>query len=47
MLLLVNKKELMGNYVNSRLYNGIAWATTIIMTVLSLAYFWTLRPGHG
>jgi Mn2+/Fe2+ NRAMP family transporter len=47
MLLLVNKKELMGNYVNSRLYNVIAWATTVIMTVLSLAYFWTLRSGHG
>jgi Mn2+/Fe2+ NRAMP family transporter len=47
MLLLVNKKELMGNYVNSRVYNVIAWATTVIMTVLSLAYFWTLRSGHG
>jgi NRAMP (natural resistance-associated macrophage protein)-like metal ion transporter len=47
MLLLVNKKELMGSYVNSRLYNVIAWATTVIMTVLSLAYFWTLRSGHG
>jgi Mn2+/Fe2+ NRAMP family transporter len=47
MLLLVNKKELMGNYVNSRLYNVIAWATTVIMTILSLAYFWTLRSGHG
>jgi Mn2+/Fe2+ NRAMP family transporter len=47
MLLLVNKKDLMGDYVNSRLYNVIAWATTVIMTVLSLAYFWTLRAGHG
>ena len=28
MLLLVNKKELMGEYVNSRLFNVIAWATT-------------------
>jgi NRAMP (natural resistance-associated macrophage protein)-like metal ion transporter len=43
MLLLVNKKDLMGDYVNSRTYNAIAWATTVIMTVLSLAYFWTLR----
>src|SRR5246127_4577706 len=43
MLLLVNKKDLMGDYVNSRLYNVIAWATTVIMTILSLAYFWTLR----
>src|SRR5947209_932566 len=29
MLLLVNKKELMGEYVNSRTYNLIAWATTV------------------
>jgi Mn2+/Fe2+ NRAMP family transporter len=46
MLLLVNKKDLMGEFVNSRFYNVIAWATTIIMTVLSLAWFWTLRTGQ-
>ncbi|MGA8152920.1 MAG: Nramp family divalent metal transporter [Terriglobales bacterium] len=47
MLLLVNKKELMGEYVNSRIYNIIAWATTVIMTLLTIAYLWTLRPGGG
>src|SRR5450755_853405 len=36
MLLLVNKKELMGEYVNSRLFNIIAWTTTAIMIVLSV-----------
>ena len=46
MLLLVNKKELMGDYVNSRAYNITAWATTVIMTVLSIAWFWTLRGGQ-
>jgi Mn2+/Fe2+ NRAMP family transporter len=46
MLLLVNKKELMGEYVNSRLYNVIAWSTTVIMTVLSVAWLWTLRAGR-
>ena len=45
MLLLVNKKELMGKYVNSKAYNVIAWVTTVVMTVLSLAWFWTLRHG--
>ncbi len=45
MLLLVNKKELMGKYVNSRAYNAVAWITTVVMTVLSLAWFWTLRHG--
>jgi Mn2+/Fe2+ NRAMP family transporter len=46
MLLLVNKKELMGEYVNSRLYNITAWVTTVIMTLLSIAWFWTLRGGQ-
>ncbi|PYX57204.1 MAG: Mn transporter, partial [Acidobacteria bacterium] len=38
MLLLVNKKELMAEYINSRAYNIIAWVTTVIMVVLSVAY---------
>jgi Mn2+/Fe2+ NRAMP family transporter len=42
MLLLVNKKELMGHYVNSTFYNIIAWATTVIMTILSLVFVWGL-----
>jgi len=47
MLLLVNKKELMGEYVNSRLYNVVAWVTTAVMIGLSVVYLWTLRPGGG
>jgi NRAMP (natural resistance-associated macrophage protein)-like metal ion transporter len=47
MLLLVNKKDLMGEYVSSPLYNVIAWATTVIMVMLTLAWFWTLRGGSG
>ncbi|HZQ23664.1 MAG TPA: Nramp family divalent metal transporter [Terriglobales bacterium] len=43
MLLLVNKKELMGEFTNSRFYNVVAWVTTAVMIVLSLAYVWTLR----
>jgi Mn2+/Fe2+ NRAMP family transporter len=43
MLLLVNKKSLMGEFVNSRLFNVIAWATTVIMIGLTVAWFWTLR----
>ncbi len=46
MLLLINNKELMGEYVNSRLFNVVAWATTIVMVGLTLAWFWTLR-GSG
>jgi Mn2+/Fe2+ NRAMP family transporter len=40
MLLLVNKRELMGNYVNSHLQNVIAWTTTVVMTVLSVPLVW-------
>jgi NRAMP (natural resistance-associated macrophage protein)-like metal ion transporter len=43
MLLLINKQELMGEYVNSRLFNLVAWATTVIMIGLTIAWFWTLR----
>jgi NRAMP (natural resistance-associated macrophage protein)-like metal ion transporter len=46
MLLLINNKELMGEYVNSRLFNVVAWTTTIVMVGLTLAWFWTLR-GSG
>lgn len=35
MLLLINKKELMGEYANSRTFNSIAWATTGIMIILT------------
>ena len=45
MLLLINKKDLMGEYINGRLFNVIAWATTVVMIVLTVAWFWTLRSG--
>jgi Mn2+/Fe2+ NRAMP family transporter len=45
MLLLINKKELMGEYVNTRLFNAVAWLTTVIMVGLTIAWFWTLRGG--
>ena len=35
-ILLCNDRRLMGRYVNSHLFNVIAWLTTIIMTVLTL-----------
>jgi Mn2+/Fe2+ NRAMP family transporter len=36
MLVLINKKELMGEYVNSRFFNIIAWLTVVIMIALTL-----------
>jgi NRAMP (natural resistance-associated macrophage protein)-like metal ion transporter len=47
MILLINRKELMGKFTNTRMFNGIAWATTIIMIGLTVAWFWTLRAGGG
>jgi Mn2+/Fe2+ NRAMP family transporter len=41
MLRLVNDRELMGDHVNSRAYNVVAWGTTAIMIVLTLAMVFT------
>jgi Mn2+/Fe2+ NRAMP family transporter len=40
MLLLVNKKELMGEFVNSKLYNAVAWGLTGVMGMLSVPFIW-------
>jgi len=46
MLLLCNDRRLMGRYVNGRFYNFVAWATTVIMTILTLLIILsTLLPG--
>jgi NRAMP (natural resistance-associated macrophage protein)-like metal ion transporter len=47
MLLLINKKELMGEYVNSRLFNVIAWGTTAIMIILTIGLMWNSAHGTG
>jgi Mn2+/Fe2+ NRAMP family transporter len=36
MLLLINRKDLMGEFTNSKTFNVIAWATVAIMIVLTL-----------
>jgi NRAMP (natural resistance-associated macrophage protein)-like metal ion transporter len=38
MVLLVNKRDLMKNWVNSRLYNFVVWATVVVMIGMTLAY---------
>ena len=47
MLLLINKKELMGEYVNSRLLNAIAWSTAGISIILSLILAVGQATGSG
>ena len=47
-LKLVNDRELMGGYVNGRLYNLAAWITAVVVTALSVLYILiTLFPGLG
>ena len=47
MLLLINKKELMGEYTNTRMFNVIAWATTAIVIILSLAWMYASVGGKA
>jgi Mn2+/Fe2+ NRAMP family transporter len=48
MLLLINKKELMGEYANKPMFNFIAWATTVIMIGLTVVYVYgQVRGGAG
>jgi NRAMP (natural resistance-associated macrophage protein)-like metal ion transporter len=46
MLILVNKKELMGEYRNSKLANVVAWGTSIIIIILTAAMVWTTATGQ-
>ena len=38
MLLLVNKKELMGKFTNSRAFNLVGWATTLLLIAMTAIY---------
>jgi Mn2+/Fe2+ NRAMP family transporter len=37
MLLLTNDRELMGDHVNGRVFNAVAWTTVVVMIALTLA----------
>ena len=41
MLLLINKKDLMGEFTNSRFYNAVAWVTVVVVIALSAMLMWT------
>lgn len=45
MLLLINKDRLMGKYVNSRLFNVIAWVTAVIIILLTGVLVFIGQPG--
>jgi Mn2+/Fe2+ NRAMP family transporter len=46
MLLLINRTDLMGKYKNSRLWNLIAWGTSVIVIGMTGVMLWGLMPGH-
>jgi Mn2+/Fe2+ NRAMP family transporter len=46
MLMLINRVDLMGVHRNSRLWNVIAWGTSLIVIGLTLVMLWGLMPGH-
>jgi Mn2+/Fe2+ NRAMP family transporter len=43
MLMLTNDRELMGEHVNSRGFNIVAWTTVIVMIVLTILMILTQR----
>jgi NRAMP (natural resistance-associated macrophage protein)-like metal ion transporter len=46
MLLLINRRDLMGEYKNSPLWNMIAWTTSIIVIAMTGVMLWGMMPGH-
>jgi NRAMP (natural resistance-associated macrophage protein)-like metal ion transporter len=47
MVLLINKRELMGEWVNSRWFNFVTWVMVVVMIGLTLAYAgFTIRGMH-
>jgi NRAMP (natural resistance-associated macrophage protein)-like metal ion transporter len=48
MLLLINNKRLMGSWTNGRVFNGIAWATVVIVALLTgVSTLQTIFPQLG
>jgi len=37
MLILINKKELMGEYKNGPVFNAIAWITAVLLILMTVA----------
>lgn len=44
MVLLINRKDLMGELVNGPIYNAITWATTIGLILLTMVMVVTAFP---
>jgi NRAMP (natural resistance-associated macrophage protein)-like metal ion transporter len=46
MLMLINRKDLMGEHRNSGMWNAIAWSTSLIVIGMTLVMLWGMMPGH-
>jgi NRAMP (natural resistance-associated macrophage protein)-like metal ion transporter len=46
MLMLINRADLMGEHKNSRLWNVIAWGTSLIVIGMTMVMLWGMMPGH-
>jgi NRAMP (natural resistance-associated macrophage protein)-like metal ion transporter len=46
MLSLINRSDLMGEHKNSRLWNVIAWGTSLIVIAMTMVMLWGMLPGH-
>jgi Mn2+/Fe2+ NRAMP family transporter len=46
MLMLINREDLMGKHKNSRLWNVIAWSTSLIVIGMTFIMLWGMIPGH-
>ncbi len=46
MLMLINRKDLMGKHRNSHVWNMVAWGTSIIVIGMTGVMLWGMIPGH-
>jgi Mn2+/Fe2+ NRAMP family transporter len=46
MLMLINRRDLMGEHKNSRIWNVIAWTTSVIVIGMTFVMLWGMIPGH-
>jgi NRAMP (natural resistance-associated macrophage protein)-like metal ion transporter len=46
MLMLINRTDLMGEHKNSRVWNIVAWGTSIIVIAMTGVMLWGMIPGH-
>jgi Mn2+/Fe2+ NRAMP family transporter len=47
MLMLINRKRIMQEYVNNWWQNAVAWSTAVVMVALTAALVWTSLPISG